>query len=76
MAPKGVIIVSLGQRVSFSAMPVQLKQSFMDAFAKLTNYRIFVYTDDVDAMNVTVPSNVNMTRWFPQNELLGEIIQL
>lgn len=39
-------------------------------FARLKKYRFIVYTDRID-LNVSVSDNVNVTRWIPQNELLG-----
>lgn len=41
-------------------------------FARLNKYRFIVYADRID-LNVSVSDNVNVTRWLPQNELLGTL---
>ncbi|KAI1715197.1 UDP-glucoronosyl and UDP-glucosyl transferase domain-containing protein [Ditylenchus destructor] len=75
-AKNGIILVSMGTQVNSNGMPPEMVKGMLNAFAKLTDYRIFWKIgpklklpgiDDVES----VPANINITTFFPQNELLS-----
>ncbi|KRX27144.1 UDP-glucuronosyltransferase 2B1, partial [Trichinella nelsoni] len=73
-ASDGVIVVSFGNRVNSSAMPLSVARIFLQTFQKLPGCRIFWRIDSsiIDGISPEqVPSNVNLTQYLPQVDLLG-----
>ncbi|XP_072166488.1 UDP-glucuronosyltransferase 2B33-like [Diadema setosum] len=70
----GVVIFSLGSYFTFGTDMASLKsdivQVFADAFAQLDQKVIWHMTDS-GALNRTMPPNVKILTWIPQNDLLG-----
>ncbi|OUC40706.1 UDP-glucoronosyl and UDP-glucosyl transferase [Trichinella nativa] len=73
-ASDGVIVVSFGNRVNSSAVPLSVARIFLQTFQKLPGCRIFWRIDSstIDGISPEqVPSNVNLTQYLPQVDLLG-----
>ncbi|KRZ79699.1 UDP-glucuronosyltransferase 2B1, partial [Trichinella papuae] len=73
-ASDGVIVVSFGNRVNSSAMPLSVARIFLQTFQKLPKSRIFWRIDSSTIDGILpeqVPSNVNLTQYLPQVDLLG-----
>uniref|UniRef100_A0A5S6QTW1 glucuronosyltransferase n=1 Tax=Trichuris muris TaxID=70415 RepID=A0A5S6QTW1_TRIMR len=73
-AHNGVIVISFGNVVNCSAMPPALVRVFLQVFRRLPNNHFFwrvreATFDGVDASEI--PSNVNISRYLPQVDLLG-----
>ena len=51
-----------------SSMPKETLQAFMDTFSKLQQKVIWKWESEIPA---NVPSNIMMTKWLPQQDLLG-----
>ncbi|XP_071476585.1 UDP-glucuronosyltransferase 2C1-like [Diadema antillarum] len=70
----GVVIFSLGSYFTFGTDMASLKsnivQVFADAFAQLDQKVIWHMTDS-GALKRTMPPNVKILSWIPQNDLLG-----
>ena len=67
-AKDGLIIFTLGSIVPVSSMPEETLQAFMNAFAKIPQKVIWKWESEVPE---NVPSNVMMTKWLSQQDLLG-----
>jgi glucuronosyltransferase len=67
-AKEGLIIFTLGSIVPVSSMPKETLQAFMGAFAKIPQKVIWKWEDEIP---VDLPSNIMMTKWLPQQDLLG-----
>uniref|UniRef100_A0A8D8XWG3 2-hydroxyacylsphingosine 1-beta-galactosyltransferase n=1 Tax=Cacopsylla melanoneura TaxID=428564 RepID=A0A8D8XWG3_9HEMI len=65
-APDGVIFFSFGTNVKFANMPPYVLKAFLDAFGKIKQK--ILWKTDVD---VEVPPNVLVRKWFPQTDILG-----
>ena len=63
-----VIIVSFGS--SFSNLPLDITEKFVTAFSRV-NYTIIWKLDAESSSQVTMPDNVHVVSWLPQNDLLG-----
>ncbi|XP_074662794.1 UDP-glucuronosyltransferase 2B17-like [Tubulanus polymorphus] len=66
-ATDGLIIVSFGTTISH--MPVDVLQKIADAFKNLRQRVIWKHLGSME--NVTLPDNVFVRAWIPQNDLLG-----
>ena len=67
-AKDGLIIFTLGSFVKVSSMPEEMKQAFMGAFAKLPQRIIWKWEAEICQ---NIPSNIMMTKWLPQQDLLS-----
>ena len=66
--PEGVVYVSFGSALRPSEMSEKRRQAFLDAFAKLRFQVIWKWDgDDI----IDLPSNVKLTKWAPQQDLLA-----
>jgi UDP:flavonoid glycosyltransferase YjiC (YdhE family) len=68
-APNGVILVSFGSVAS--SFPVAIIEKMMNAFRQLDGDGFRFIFRLKDSRNVTVPDNVLIRKWIPQNDLLG-----
>ena len=67
-ANKGVILVTFG--TMFSTMPDHLVGKFSSAFQRLGGYRVLWRLKNKD--NFTLPDNVMIREWLPQNDILAQ----
>jgi glucuronosyltransferase len=67
-AKDGFIIFTLGSLVPVSEMPEEDLKAFMGAFAKIPRKVIWKWEAEIPA---NLPSNIMMTKWLPQQDLLG-----
>ena len=66
--PEGVVYVSFGSALRPSEMSEKRRQAFLDAFKKLRFQVIWKWDgDDI----IDLPSNVKLTKWAPQQDLLA-----
>ncbi|TKR96936.1 hypothetical protein L596_010881 [Steinernema carpocapsae] len=72
---KGVIIFSFGSLFQTSNMPDHIKNSFLKAFSSFPDYTFIWKCDDCDKNAETLKnySNVVVTKWMPQYDLLSDI---
>ena len=63
----GVILFSFGSYMN--AMKRDQAQSFIAAFSRLKQRVVMKYKD---GENLTVPENVLVLKWLPQNDILGK----
>lgn len=63
----GVIIFSMGTLLKANLMLPETRNAFLNAFARLKQVVIWKFEDD----SFKIPSNVIVTKWIPQNDLLG-----
>lgn len=70
-AKEGFVTFSLGSLVPVSSMPNETAQLFMQVFSQLPLKIIWKWEG---AVPIKVPSNVLMTDWVPQQDLLGTSI--
>lgn len=66
----GFVYVSMGTSVSPKTMTPALLNVFVTAFGRLP-YRI-LWKFDNDLGGMTVPVNVRIEKWLPQQDVLGE----
>lgn len=67
-AKQGVILFSLGSNIKSSLMPKEKIRMILDAFAQLSQKVLWKFeTDNLPRL----PPNVNISKWFPQSDLLG-----
>ncbi|KFD71152.1 hypothetical protein M514_05006 [Trichuris suis] len=74
-AKNGIIIVSFGNVVNCSAMPPAVVRIFLEVFRRLPDNRIFwrvreARFEEIEANEI--PPNVNISRYLPQVDLLGQ----
>ena len=65
---QGVVYVSFGSAINPNQMSLERKQAFLDAFKKLKYQVIWKWNEDKVA---DLPSNVVLTKWTPQQDLLA-----
>lgn len=70
----GVIIFSLGTVAKTEAMPMQMKKAFLDAFKRFPHQVIWRIEGKLPDMHEA--SNVHVTDWIPQKDLLGRFYTL
>ena len=68
-AMDGVIILSFGSVIG--QLPVETINKFLDAFSQVNQTVIFKYGGRNATLVRSVPRNVHMLSWLPQNDLLG-----
>ena len=69
VADKQVILVTFGS--SFSNIPLWITEKFVAAFSQV-NYTIIWRLSAESSSQVTMPDNVHVVSWLPQNDLLGD----
>ncbi|KAH8294651.1 hypothetical protein KR018_000874 [Drosophila ironensis] len=67
-AEHGVIYCSFGSNVKSQAMPMEMRQAFMDAFGQLKQ-RVLWKFEDTELPGK--PENVFISGWFPQESILA-----
>ena len=67
-AEDGFIVFTLGSLVSVSEMPEEDLKAFLKAFAKLPQKVIWKWESEIPP---NLPPNIMMTKWLPQQDLLG-----
>ncbi|VDO74418.1 unnamed protein product [Heligmosomoides polygyrus] len=74
-AKDGLIVVSLGTQANSAKMTEKQVKAILGALSKLTNYRIYWRIGHqvqlVGVNEADVPSHINLTAFFPQNDLLA-----
>lgn len=65
----GFIYVSMGSSVKAANMPENLRQLLVNTFAKLPYRVLWKYESSMNQNDL--PSNVKISRWLPQQDLLG-----
>lgn len=66
----GFIYVSMGTSVNPKTMPPAMLKVFVAAFSQLP-YRI-LWKFDSDLRGLTLPANVRIENWLPQQDILSE----
>ncbi|CAL8090891.1 unnamed protein product [Orchesella dallaii] len=64
------IYFSFGSIVQGHKLPPKYKQAFISAFSKLNISVLWKYEVDYEDVG-TLPSNIHMLKWFPQQDVLG-----
>lgn len=67
-AEHGVIFFTLGSMVRTSTFPNETIQAFKEAFAELPQRVLWKFENE----NEDMPSNVLISKWFPQNDIFGK----
>lgn len=68
------VLVSFGSNAFSSEMPDEFKKSFLDVFASMPEIT-FIWKYEQENSTIAMHlSNVKMTTWMPQSDLLGRII--
>jgi glucuronosyltransferase len=71
--PEGTVVVSMGSSVKSAGMPASLRRVFVAAFAKLRQRVVWKWEHGYNStFPETLPPNVHLVRWLPQQDLLGE----
>jgi len=68
-APDGVIYFSMGSNLKSTELPESKKNAFLGAFSKLKQHVLWKWESDTLPGQ---PSNVNLGKWLPQSDILGE----
>ena len=68
-ATDGVIILSFGSVTG--QLPAEIVNKFLDAFSQVTQTVIFKFGGGATKPPRSVPRNVHLLPWLPQNDLLG-----
>ncbi|XP_062922150.1 UDP-glucuronosyltransferase 2C1-like [Mobula hypostoma] len=63
----GLIVMSLGTYIGF--LPMQITMEIAEAFAQIPQKVIWRYDGEIPP---NIGNNTLMTKWFPQNDLLGQ----
>lgn len=67
----GFLVFAVGSVIRMDEMPSQILGVFKRVFARLP-YRV-IWQWKSPTTNVTMPSNVMLSSWLPQQDLLGEL---
>lgn len=67
---KGVVYFSLGSNVKSSLLPNDKLNTILSAFSELEYNVLFKFESDRIQNISTIPSNVEIRKWFPQQDLL------
>lgn len=67
----GVILFSLGTNVRSKDLGKERLTHILEAFRKLSQYTI-ICKFDLEEISLSVPKNVHIRKWLPQNEVLGK----
>lgn len=73
-AKNGLVLFSLGTNVPLEALGDERVIHILEAFRKLPHLT-FLCKFVLDNSPVSVPGNVIMRKWIPQNDVLGKIFQ-
>jgi glucuronosyltransferase len=68
-APHGVIYFSMGSDLQTSQMPESMREAFLEAFSQLKQRVLWKWETDLLPGQ---PSNVKMSKWLPQSDILGK----
>lgn len=68
-AKDGVIYFSLGSHIAASQLPLNTIETLTQTFAKLKQ-KVLWKLDDASVIK-SIPENVRLGKWFPQNEILA-----
>lgn len=68
-AKEGVIYFSMGSNLRSNDIPVHKRQAILNTFAKLKQKVLWKWEQDVLPGQ---PSNVILSKWFPQQDILGK----
>lgn len=66
---KGMIVFSFGSVAAAHDMPLEWKNSILEAFSSLPDYQ-FLMRYVADDLNDRLPKNVHLFKWLPQKDLL------
>lgn len=66
----GVVLFSLGTNVEMDMLGDELLTHILEAFRRLPQYT-FLCKFHLDTLPVSLPANVIMRKWIPQNDVLG-----
>lgn len=69
-AQEGVVYFSMGSNVRSKHFPEEKKKSILSAFSKINLKVLWKYEDD-DLSDI--PTNVQLRKWLPQQDILGAI---
>ena len=70
----GFIVFSVGSVIAMNEMPQELLDAFQRAFARLDQRVIWQWKNPKDPQSF--PPNVLLSGWIPQQDLLGNLIQV
>lgn len=70
----GFIYISMGSSVKAVNMPEHLRQLFIETFAQLPYQVLWKWEGDMVGMASDIPSNVKLSRWLPQQDILGSCL--
>lgn len=62
----GFIIVSFGSIVRGADMPIRTRDHMLSAFGRLRQRVVWKWEDDSKLSNYSVPSNIKLMPWIPQ----------
>nr|QIK00370.1 UDP-glycosyltransferase [Xylotrechus quadripes] len=66
-AKDGVILFSLGTNIRSANLKTEVRKNLLEAFSRLKQIVLWKFEDTLD----TLPSNVIIRKWLPQNDILG-----
>ena len=66
-ASQGVVVVSMGSSVKY--LPTAVTQKMLNAFGK--RKETFIFRSTNPDPSISVPENVRLSDWLPQNDILG-----
>lgn len=70
-AKNGLILFSLGTNVRMSNLGEKNLVMILEAFRKIPQYTVLCKID-LDKLPVSLPKNVHILKWVPQNDVLGK----
>lgn len=71
---RGFIYVSMGSSVKASNMPEELRLLFLSVFRSLPYQILWKWESVGITQTFNLPENVLLRHWFPQQDLLGNIL--
>ncbi|XP_008204964.1 UDP-glucuronosyltransferase 2C1 [Nasonia vitripennis] len=69
-AKQGLLYLNLGSMLAASSMAAEKRQAFLEAFRQLEGYRVLMKWDDEESGVESLPGNVKLIKWAPQNDVL------